>query len=224
MIATVPLGAVQEMPVLSNAFSAEFGWTAGPALNIVTKSGTNALHGEALYMSRPGDCRRRRSRPRASARRPSRRCVTPATLTAINPVDIPDALNQYLRLDRRADRQGQDVLLRHGRLHAAGSDHVPLDHAAGVPAAAGRQPRPTPVTTARRSSTDALDHKLTPDSDADGASQRRSVLRRQPAGRRRRHERAERRAQGTRGARGRRRSITRGPHARTCSTKRASRT
>ncbi len=55
MIATVPLGAVQEMTVLSNAFSAEFGWTAGPALNIVTKSGTNSLHGEALYLGRPGD-------------------------------------------------------------------------------------------------------------------------------------------------------------------------
>src|SRR5205085_11199389 len=46
MIATVPLGAIQEMTVLSNAFSAEFGWTAGPALNIVTKAGTNALRGE----------------------------------------------------------------------------------------------------------------------------------------------------------------------------------
>ncbi|HEX7677417.1 MAG TPA: carboxypeptidase-like regulatory domain-containing protein, partial [Thermoanaerobaculia bacterium] len=55
MIATVPLGAIQEVTVLSNAFSSEFGWTAGPALNIVTKSGTNGLHGEALFMSRPGD-------------------------------------------------------------------------------------------------------------------------------------------------------------------------
>src|SRR5437773_8956833 len=53
MIATVPLGAVQEMMVLTNAFSAEFGWTAGPAMNIVTKSGTNALRGEVLYMARP---------------------------------------------------------------------------------------------------------------------------------------------------------------------------
>ena len=40
--------------MLSNAFSAEFGWTAGPALNIVTKSGTNDMHGEGLYMARPG--------------------------------------------------------------------------------------------------------------------------------------------------------------------------
>ncbi|HZF39552.1 MAG TPA: carboxypeptidase-like regulatory domain-containing protein, partial [Blastocatellia bacterium] len=38
-IATVPLGAIQEITVLSNAFSSEFGWTSGPALNIVTKSG-----------------------------------------------------------------------------------------------------------------------------------------------------------------------------------------
>src|SRR4029077_3645293 len=54
MLTTVPIGAVQEVAVLSNAFSAEFGWTAGPAMNIVTKSGTNALHGEGLYMTRPG--------------------------------------------------------------------------------------------------------------------------------------------------------------------------
>src|SRR5207237_895447 len=53
-IATVPLGAVQEFAVLTNAFSAEFGWTAGPALNIVTKSGTNDLHGEGIFMVRPG--------------------------------------------------------------------------------------------------------------------------------------------------------------------------
>ena len=46
MLATVPIGAIQEIAVLSNAFSAEFGWTAGPALNIVTKSGTNNVHGE----------------------------------------------------------------------------------------------------------------------------------------------------------------------------------
>ena len=32
-IATVPLGAVQEINILTNAFSSEFGWTSGPALN-----------------------------------------------------------------------------------------------------------------------------------------------------------------------------------------------
>ena len=54
MLATVPIGAIQEFAVLSNAFSAEFGWTAGPAMNIVTKSGTNNVHGEGLYLGRPG--------------------------------------------------------------------------------------------------------------------------------------------------------------------------
>ena len=54
MLATVPVGAVQEVAVLINAFSAEFGWTAGPAMNIVTKSGTNALHGEGALPGRPG--------------------------------------------------------------------------------------------------------------------------------------------------------------------------
>src|SRR5215471_579453 len=53
MMATVPVGAIQEMTVLSNAFSAEFGWTSSPAVNIVTKSGTNALHGEGLFLGRP---------------------------------------------------------------------------------------------------------------------------------------------------------------------------
>src|SRR5260370_23220787 len=52
MLSTVPLGAVQEMATLSNAFSAEFGWTAGPAVSIVTKSGTNALRGEGLFLGR----------------------------------------------------------------------------------------------------------------------------------------------------------------------------
>src|SRR5262249_18599379 len=40
MLSPLPLGAVQEMSTLSNAFPAEFGFTAGPAVSIVTKSGT----------------------------------------------------------------------------------------------------------------------------------------------------------------------------------------
>ena len=68
MIATVPIGAVQEITVLTNAFSSEFGWTSGPALNIVTKGGTNDLHGEALYMNRPSDWQANRFRPRAFVR------------------------------------------------------------------------------------------------------------------------------------------------------------
>lgn len=94
-IATIPIGAIQEITVLSNAFSSEFGWTSGPALNIVTKTGTNALHGEGILMVRPGggwQAKKFSTRGFCPSSVPS--CVTPTTLAAINPVDIPDALNQ----------------------------------------------------------------------------------------------------------------------------------
>ena len=95
-IATVPLGAIQEISVLSNAFSAEFGFTAGPALNIVTKSGTNNVHGEGLYLTRPGGWQATTfGTDGFCAPSVSVSCLTPATLTAINPGDVPDALNQY---------------------------------------------------------------------------------------------------------------------------------
>ena len=94
VIATVPLGAIQEMTVLSNAFSSEFGWTSGPALNIVTKSGTNGLHGEGLFMSRPGGMQAKTFSTKGFCPPSVPSCVTPTTLTAINPVDIPDALSQ----------------------------------------------------------------------------------------------------------------------------------
>ena len=94
MIATVPLGAIQEMTVLSNAFSSEFGWTAGPALNIVTKSGTNGLHGAGLYMNRPGDMQAKSFSTTNFCPPSVSTCVTPTTLTSISPVDIPDSLSQ----------------------------------------------------------------------------------------------------------------------------------
>jgi len=94
MLATVPVGAVQEAAVLTNAFSAEFGWTAGPALNIVTKSGTNQLHGEALYMARPGRWQTKTFSTDGFCPPSVSSCVTPGTLTAINPADVPDELDQ----------------------------------------------------------------------------------------------------------------------------------
>jgi hypothetical protein len=93
-IATVPLGAIQEMNVLSNAFSSEFGWTSGPALNIVTKSGTNDFHGEGIVMIRPGDWQAETFSTKNFCPPSVPTCVTPSTLQAINPVDIPDELSQ----------------------------------------------------------------------------------------------------------------------------------
>src|SRR5207244_3845318 len=95
MIATVPVGAIQEISVLSNAFSAEFGWTAGPALNIVTKSGTNDLHGEGLFLTRPGSWQAKTFSTRGFCAPSVSSCLTPTTLSAINPADVPDELNQF---------------------------------------------------------------------------------------------------------------------------------
>ncbi|MGC4048559.1 MAG: carboxypeptidase regulatory-like domain-containing protein, partial [Paludibaculum sp.] len=44
--------AVQEFKVQSNVMSAEFGFTAGGVVNIVTKSGTNDPHGSLYYFAR----------------------------------------------------------------------------------------------------------------------------------------------------------------------------
>jgi outer membrane receptor protein involved in Fe transport len=96
MIATIPIGAIQEVTVLSNAFSAEYGWTAGPALNIVTKSGTNNMHGELLYMNRLGGMQAKTLSTSGFCPPSVPTCDRASkTLRAINPVDIPDLLNQY---------------------------------------------------------------------------------------------------------------------------------
>ncbi len=49
----IPLSAVQEMTILNNGFSAEYGASTGSAVNIVTKSGAGQFHGEALELWRP---------------------------------------------------------------------------------------------------------------------------------------------------------------------------
>lgn len=95
MIAAIPIGAIQEVTVLSQAFSSEYGWTAGPVMNMVTKSGTNALRGDLLYMTRPGGSQAKTFSTSGFCAPSVATCVTPAALHAINPVDIPDALNQY---------------------------------------------------------------------------------------------------------------------------------
>jgi hypothetical protein len=94
MLTTVPLGAVQEAAVLTNAFSAEFGWTAGPAMNIVTKSGTNNMRGELLYLGRPGGMQAKTFSTKGFCPPSVSSCTTPSTLVAINPADLPDELDQ----------------------------------------------------------------------------------------------------------------------------------
>jgi hypothetical protein len=52
---------VQEMDVLTSAFSAQYGYTAGSVINIVTQRGGNDFHGTVLALGRPSDTEARLS-------------------------------------------------------------------------------------------------------------------------------------------------------------------
>lgn len=50
----MPIGFTENVSVLTNNFSSEFGLTANGVINITTKSGSNDFTGEAFYVVRPG--------------------------------------------------------------------------------------------------------------------------------------------------------------------------
>src|ERR1700733_12794175 len=49
----IPRSAVQQMTILTNSFSSEYGASTGSVVNIVTKSGGHDLHGEGAALWRP---------------------------------------------------------------------------------------------------------------------------------------------------------------------------
>jgi hypothetical protein len=53
MFTAVPFSSVQEFDLIRNPISAEYGRTSGNAINVVTKSGTNTLHGDFIGLWRP---------------------------------------------------------------------------------------------------------------------------------------------------------------------------
>ncbi|HEX3702260.1 MAG TPA: TonB-dependent receptor [Vicinamibacterales bacterium] len=97
MFSTIPVSAVQEMNVMSNAFSAEFGWTSSAGVNVVTKSGGNVTHGEALFLGRPGGMQSTVFSADQQCPSSVSSCVPPKTngaATPLVPPDIPDSLGQ----------------------------------------------------------------------------------------------------------------------------------
>lgn len=53
LFTNIPLDAVQEMHVIENAFSPEYGFGLGGVVNVVTRSGTDQYHGDILGLWRP---------------------------------------------------------------------------------------------------------------------------------------------------------------------------
>ncbi len=51
----IPQDAVLELDVLTQSFSAEYGASTGSVVNIITRSGTDHLHGSVLELYRPAD-------------------------------------------------------------------------------------------------------------------------------------------------------------------------
>src|SRR5262245_17260912 len=97
MFSTLPRGAVQAMNILSRAFSAEFGWTSGPAINIVTKSGSNTRRGELLVLGRPGGPQSSSLSTDAHCPPSLSTCVPPVTAGVMAPSippNTPDSLLQ----------------------------------------------------------------------------------------------------------------------------------
>jgi hypothetical protein len=53
IFSNLPITSLQEMTVIENEFSAEYGGGTGSAVNIITKSGGSELHGDLLELWRP---------------------------------------------------------------------------------------------------------------------------------------------------------------------------
>ena len=74
---TVSQEAVQEFQVVTNSFAPEFGRSAGGVVNVVTKSGTNELHGNIFGFLRHKSFQARNPLHQSKIRRSRARSMEP---------------------------------------------------------------------------------------------------------------------------------------------------
>ena len=116
--------AVKEFQVNSNSFSAEYGRAGGAVINVVTKSGTNELHGSAL-----------RVLPRQGAEREQR------DQRAQQPAEVAVSLQPVRRHARRADPDatGTSIFVNYDGQRNTQPNIVFLNLPATTPTDAGTQ-------------------------------------------------------------------------------------
>lgn len=161
-VVTVPIGAVQEIAALTNSFTAEYGWTAGPAVNVVTKSGSNTLAGEGLFMARPSGTEAKNFSPDGFCAPSVSSCVTPSTLSAVKAADTPDTLNQF-------SGAAGGPIVKDRTFYFAAADYTRQDRTAPLSPSLPSFVLPTDGSLSyvghyRQALVDArVDHKFTPD-------------------------------------------------------------
>ncbi len=118
----ITLDAVKEFQVVAQGANAEYGRTAGGVVNVITKSGTNDLHGSLFYFQ--------------TARSADLQHLRRQALEGLQPRAVR-------RHPGRSDREGQGLLLRGPRRH-------PREPAAAEPLRAHRHPLSRLVSDDRR--------------------------------------------------------------------------
>jgi hypothetical protein len=107
IFSNVPQVAVQEMTVLENAFSSEYGATTGGVVNLVTRSGGSQYHGDLIGLWRPSAVGAKLSGSNASSASSGNQIVTDSLGQASAAVGGPIAEQTHFFLAGEYSRQNR---------------------------------------------------------------------------------------------------------------------
>ena len=110
LVQNFTMEGIQEFNVITNRYTAEAGHSVAAVVNVVTKSGTNQIHGSAFALFQ-------NSALDTNDYFTEQTCAGPGHLRQQLPQAVAASLS-LRRIDRRSDHQGQAVLLRRFRAEA----------------------------------------------------------------------------------------------------------